>query len=246
MATNQKNIKLEKPADWTVWLLFIRTRAQIDNIWDLVDPDIEERPLYLTRPIEPTYEGPLETTKDFSITDFELYKARAVIYKAQLAKYTIQHEAFKGLITYIQSTISAAAAVFIQEVEAHPWNLLKALKRRLAPSDEYRRLEIEVKYRELCKGPGNQDIDKWLDSWQLTYSEGKELHVAEKQAKLPTQLYLDFGSEKRRLLYMSGRRRRSGKAAAIAAKQKEEMEHYFAWLLDIKKEPRENALDEQK
>ena len=158
MATNQKNIKLEKPADWTVWLSFVRTRAQIDNIWDLVNPDIEERPPHLTRPIEPTYEGPLDATTDFNITDFELYKARAVVYKAQLAKHTIQHEALKGLITYIQSTIFAATAIFIQEVEAHPWNLLGALKKRLASSDEYRRLEIEVKYRDLCRGPGNQDI----------------------------------------------------------------------------------------
>ena len=50
----QKPIKLEKPADWPTWISFVRTRAQIDNIWHLIDPNLEVRPACMTKPPEPS------------------------------------------------------------------------------------------------------------------------------------------------------------------------------------------------
>ena len=159
----------------------MRTRAQIDNIWELVNLDVKMRSSHLIKSIESMYEETLKTVEHFDVVDFELYKTRTVIYKAQLAKYNIQHEVFKKFIIYIQNIIFITAAVFIQEVETHSWNLLRILKRRLISFDEYRRLKIEVKYRELCKKSKNQNIDKWLNSWQLIYSKNKKFHVVEMQ-----------------------------------------------------------------
>lgn len=76
------------------------------------------------------------------------------MYKVKLAKYERQKEAFGELISFTQDTITAHNVTIIQKEEPHPWNIFRALKRRLAPSDETRSLEIEQEYHKLCKGPG--------------------------------------------------------------------------------------------
>ena len=82
------------------------------------------------------------------------------IHKIKMVKYEKQNETFKQLIKHIQCTISAGAAILIAKEESHPYNLLKALKLRYAPTDQAKKMEIESKYRQLCMGLGNQDIEK--------------------------------------------------------------------------------------
>lgn len=67
----------------------------------------------------------------------------------------------------------------IQKIDEHPWNQLRALKQRMTSADNARRYELKVKYHNLRNGSGNQDIEKYLDSWQMIYIEGRELHVKE-------------------------------------------------------------------
>ena len=135
---------------------------------------------HLIKSIESMYEKTLKIDH-FDVNDFELYKTKTIIYKTQLTKYNIQHEIFKRFIIYIQIIIFITVAVFIQKMKIYSWNLLRVLKRRFVSFDEYRRLEIEVKYWNFCKGSNNQNIDKWLNSWQLIYFESKKFHVIEMQ-----------------------------------------------------------------
>lgn len=94
------------------------------------------------------------------------------------------------MITLIQNTIAAHNVIVIQKEEPHPWNILQALKKRLAPSDEVRNLEIEQKYHKLCKGPGTQSIEAWLDDWVTTYTDGIEHKIAETTATRPIRDFL--------------------------------------------------------
>lgn len=68
--------------------------------------------------------------------------------------------------------------------------MLRALKQRLAPSDEARNLGIEQRYHKLCKGPGTQNIDTWLDDWTTTYTEAKEHGIAEATGTRPIRDFL--------------------------------------------------------
>lgn len=80
------------------------------------------------------------------------------MYKSCLARYTEQTEAFASIISYMQDTITAHNAVLIQKTEAHHYNLLKTLKKRLASTDSARSLSLEKQYEKLEKGPGGQKI----------------------------------------------------------------------------------------
>lgn len=75
---------------------------------------------------------------------YEAYKARKDN-KTHLAKYERQEKSFSDLITFVRDTIAAHNVTVIQKEELHPWNL-RALKKRLAPIDAERNLEIEQKY----------------------------------------------------------------------------------------------------
>lgn len=115
---------------------------------------------------------------------------RKAIHKTKLTRYETQREFFKQLLKHIQSTISTEAAIFIAEEEAHPYNLLRALKLRYAPTDQTKKMKIEAKYRELCRGPANQDVEKWLDAWQQTYTTGKALKVYEMTEERPIRDFI--------------------------------------------------------
>ena len=104
-----------------------------------------------------------DDSEEINFQTYEKYKAKQDIYKARLNAYKKQNEAFKQLVKHIQSTICAEAAIFFADEKAYPYNLLRILKLRYAPNDQAKKIQIETKYRTLFMGPGNQNVEKWLD-----------------------------------------------------------------------------------
>ena len=183
-----KQIQLQKPADWTVWLSFIRMIAENDDVWNLINPDLIERPENILKPQAPVYQGSRGANIDLEA--YNQWKAQMGLHRADLAEYEKQRESMKQLIKQIQSSISADAAVLIANESSHPYNLLRALKLRFAPTDQTRKIQIEAKYHELCKGPGNQDREMWLDAWRETYITGKALNVYEMTQERPIRDFI--------------------------------------------------------
>ena len=188
MSTTRK-IVLGKPADWDTWFSFVRSRATNSGIWDLVNPEIITKPISIQSPTEPVFILSTDAAT-FDPRAYEVYKAQTHIYKIQLAKYEKQQKAFADLITFIQDTITVQNATYIQKEEPHPWNQLRALKTRLAPSDSARCIEIENKYHRLCKGSGKQDIETWLEEWQTVYTDGKAYGVGEMMGTRPIRDFI--------------------------------------------------------
>lgn len=95
-------------------------------------------------------------------TALEVYKLNIIEHKAELLEYKRQEKAFRDIGAFIQDTIAAHNAIFIQ-YKNHPYNVLVALKNRLALSDQSRSLAVEQRYQKLCYRLGTQDIEMWLD-----------------------------------------------------------------------------------
>jgi hypothetical protein len=55
-----------------------------------------------------------------------------------------------------------------------PYEMLKALKKRLAPTDRAKRLELARTYQALRKAPKAQSLDSWLLLWETTYSKAED------------------------------------------------------------------------
>ena len=147
--------------DWTVWLFFVRMIAQGDDIWNLIDSNLSEKPT--KNIINKSVASKFDDSGNIDLQQYEKYKAKLSIYKAKLNAYKEQNEAFKQLVRHIQSIICAEAAIFFANEEAHPYKLFRTLKLRYASNDQAMKIQIETKYRTLCMGPENQDLEKWLD-----------------------------------------------------------------------------------
>ena len=82
------------------------------------------------------------------------------IYKIKMIKYEKQHEVFKHLIKYIQSTISIDVIVLIANEFSHLYNLLRTLKLRFASIDQIKKMQMKAKYHEFCRKSKNQNLNK--------------------------------------------------------------------------------------
>ena len=173
----------------TTWFLFVRTRATNSGIWNLVNPETTPKPLDVLPPIKPVFILPIDPST-YDPAAYEVFKVQTHIYKLWLGEYEKQQKAYADLITFIQETVTVQNATYIQKVDAHPWNLLRALKERLAPSDEARSIEIENKYHKLCKGPGKQDMEIWIEEWQTVYAEGKAYGISEVSGTRPIRDFI--------------------------------------------------------
>lgn len=161
-------------------------------VWDLINPSKDEKPLHR---IEPTKPEPAVFPAGASAEDKseakEDYKEAKKDYKEDYSRWKHEVESFAKIIEYIYDTVSASNVIFIQDVEVHPWDILRALKARLAPTDSARMLEVERLYKKVSTGPTTkQSYEAWLDDYIQMYSKAKHIGVAE--VKDPRRAYRDF------------------------------------------------------
>jgi hypothetical protein len=67
-------------------------------------------------------------------------------------------------ITYLKSTTTV-------------YQMLVALKKRLAPTDEAKKIQFIAQYNRLKKFQKNESIEQWLQDWEKTYIEAKALSL---------------------------------------------------------------------
>ena len=79
------------------------------------------------KPILPRYVMP-ENNANFQQANFNAYKARLEMHKVDLVEFEHQTKAFGNITLYIQETVSANNATFIQTEEPHSWDQLQAFK----------------------------------------------------------------------------------------------------------------------
>lgn len=184
-----RKIVLGKSADWDMWFHYVKQRAINNFIWELVDPSKDIKPAVLVAPVKPTVTIPTGPEK-LGSDAYEIFRIRQQIYKDEVAEYKDQHKALADLVAFIQETVAVQYSPYISKAEPHPWDLLRSLKSRLAPSDQARKLEVLRRYQALCLGPGSRDIESWIEEWQLTYTEAAGLKIGEALEERPKRDFL--------------------------------------------------------
>lgn len=188
MTESKRELKLSQSKDWDAWLSVVRAKATGYKIWDLVDPSKSTKPKGKEEPTKPD----LDAMEGDNFTEKHArYKMHLTDYKRELQEQKEQEEAMAKIISFIYDTTSVTNLTYIQKVEIHPWDVLRALQARLAPSDSARSLDLEQQYYRLAKGPSNrQNVDNWLDDYIKMYTQAKEADIAE--VTKPKRAYRDF------------------------------------------------------
>jgi hypothetical protein len=172
---------LNGPMDWDEWLEVVKTKSVGGKIWDFVNPNTnkDELPI-LEKPMIPSAKdvNPLKTVLS-QLTDDEKDKLKLLRYdfKHQPTLYERQDAALASLRLFIQETISRTFLPYTFNCNT-PYDILVALRRRIAPTDKARKLELTQRYQKLKSSPRAQNVDTWLQQWERTYTECKDLNLA--------------------------------------------------------------------
>jgi len=112
-----------------------------------------------------------------TIDEREYFSSLLEDYKRLLKKYDRQVEALSDLRSKIQETVYADNLRYTMRCD-HEHDIMLNLKARFAPTDKERQQELIAEWKSLCKKPEKgQDISVWLDKWENTYDDCKELDL---------------------------------------------------------------------
>jgi hypothetical protein len=94
-----------------------------------------------------------------------------------IALYERQDAALASLRLFIQETISRTFLPYTFNCDT-PHDILVALRKRISPTDKARKPELTQRYQKLKNAPRAQNFDTWLQQWERTYTECKDLNLA--------------------------------------------------------------------
>ena len=184
--------KLITSKDWDAWLNVVKGKSTGYHVWGFVNPALDIRPASLPKPVKPVPLIPDTATAEQESRALTAYKLALAEYKTNLSEWEKQEASFTKLIDFFYASVSKAHTVYFESCEeVHPWDYLRSLKIRLAPSDSARSLTIEKEYHRVKAGPGTrQSAEAWIDDWTHTVARAKDNGLAE--ASDPKRLYRDF------------------------------------------------------
>ena len=187
MGSTSKTIILSRPADWEPWFFTIRSLAEGGKVWELIDPDLATEPAVPAEPEIPT--ATQVNRNKISIVDLdpderELYKLLLVQHKEHSAKATKTLEALNSVRKHLITTVAADNLVYIRG-KSTAYQMLQELKKRLAPTDYARKMDAILRYNRLKTFSKQENVEKWLKEWEVTYTDASVLEIAEAAGERP-------------------------------------------------------------
>ena len=174
----KREFKLEKSKDWDVWLAVIKGKAVDYQIWGQIDflLTIKSQQLQEPQKVEESDEGVI----DDDLKVYTKYKFQLTAYRIKKIKWKKQHEGLSKMADLIYDTVNIINLTYIQKMEVHFWDLLRALRARLASFDSARSLKFERDYERFRKEFTNkQNVEAWLDDYVQMYTLTKENDIVE-------------------------------------------------------------------
>jgi len=153
------SVILDKPQDWRTWIFVIRTEAEMTDVWQYIDPDLPSQPLHGLVPTEPSIPT-VQAVKPSAVTYSDLNDRELIQldmlredYKIRWSEYKRTSSAIANINAAILHSISAGNLVFIMQDCRTPYKKLRQLKKRFAPTDSARGLELRYQRNQVKKPP---------------------------------------------------------------------------------------------
>jgi hypothetical protein len=180
-STTTKTVILDQPSNWEPWLFVIKTIANRGNSWKYLDPELDNEPVVLIRLEMPTaMDVNPEKTLILSliVEEKEVYKLLLAMYKEEATNVKQILNTIQTVRTHIVTTVSTWNIVYINDKNT-VYQMLVALKKRLAPTNYTRKLDLARKYNKLKTFSKRENVEQWLKDWETTFTDGKKLRILE-------------------------------------------------------------------
>jgi hypothetical protein len=186
-------IILAGPNGWDEWLEVVKTKAEAGKISEYVNPATAKEELKaLSRPEVPKAKdvNPNKATiAELSSDEQDELKLLRFDFKHRLQLYERQDTALSALKSFIQESVSRTFLPYTFD-KGSTYDVLVALRNRVAPTDCARKFELTQRYTRLKKAPKVQNVEAWLQAWEQTYTECKKLRLPIVEDNLPLYDFL--------------------------------------------------------
>jgi hypothetical protein len=146
-----------------------------------VNPDLTVEPAQPMEPQEPTpssINASKQTVQALDPTELNLYRMLTTTYNTHLRMYEQKMKEIRNVRKHIRGMISEKNITIIESLDT-PYQMLKALKKRLPPIDQARQIEVAKEYGRLKQYNKRQKVEDYLTAWETTYAEGTALDLPE-------------------------------------------------------------------
>jgi hypothetical protein len=205
-STMKTSVVLKESVDWDEWVLIINAMAKRGDVSEYVDLTAAVEPAEPARPAIPTF----STVKPgaASLADLDPTQQRELSmlredFKEISRTYREKRDALKDIEQHIMTTVDRQNILYLDGADT-VYQKLVALKKRLAPTDRARTLEVTRRYREMLRGPKAQQHEKWLQQYERTYAEAVKIKLPDVQDDRPLYDFLD-ALRSTDMAYVSGR-----------------------------------------
>ena len=195
-SSNSENstLKLNSKSDWEKWIHSVKTIATTGkvNVWRYLNPAATEIDPIPFEPIMPTLNDIPNAATDearaaaANLNDQNRWKWEQ--FKEKRRQHTEIMEAIGKVGMYINSSITRRNLVHIKNQESVP-DMLKNLRKKLAPSAESELLRVRTRWRQLQIYNKREKITEWVLKWENMYSDALEVELPEVKGN---QVCFDF------------------------------------------------------
>ncbi|KAM4067558.1 integrase core domain-containing protein [Hirsutella rhossiliensis] len=188
---SSKGTVLNGPCDWKQWISIVKKFATSHNLWEFLDPAVQEGKPVLQQPVEPTFRlinDKVSDLVDLTSEEFRRLEFLHTQYRSKLQGYRDQVKALASLQQHIVKTIGNYYSTIAEEHDVA--KQLTLLQARVAPTDWALEREVLQRYRSTLQSPNRTKIEAWVTQWQKVLTEAKQLGLPDVQDLRPTQDFL--------------------------------------------------------
>ncbi|KAI1001340.1 hypothetical protein K3495_g6859 [Podosphaera aphanis] len=157
--------------------------AMSGDVWKYINPDLTTPP---SQPALPTLPAPAGTSTiaghitlaTLTSDERDIYKLLYGEYKEVLSQRKQEIDTLRGIRNHLVTSISKENIGYIESKDTI-YEMLVALKKRLSPTDEARKMEIVDKYQRLRQYDKRTDVEAWCKDWEFTYADAVVLKLPE-------------------------------------------------------------------
>jgi hypothetical protein len=194
MPSSKVTVTLGGPKDWELWYELIKTTAIKLRVWKHVNPDVDEtertKPVMPELTLQSTTTTPDSTQESSTLREATIapngegFRTALEEFKYERKRYDDEVDGINEMAVQIQSSIEKDFIEYTMYCDSDPYQMLKKLKSRFAPTDRGRELDLLNDWRDVQK-QGKLDWETWLFKWQVTYEKCKKQNLPDVQGTRP-------------------------------------------------------------
>ncbi|KAL1973314.1 hypothetical protein VTN31DRAFT_5949 [Thermomyces dupontii] len=172
-----KKIILTSHRQWDAWLAMVKQMATIHQLWQYIDPDVENPPPFES-PLPPRPQdvnASASRITDLNSEERDLYKLLIQQHALEVDAWSGKDKAMKALHELVCSTIPIGTLTRLLSLSDDDGSnnaravhtLLQTLKAEYAPTILDHRQRIADEYNRLKQPPRGRNLIAWIDQWKL-------------------------------------------------------------------------------